>query len=265
MTGFDFSGLTKIKPVKNLTVGFQRAVGRNNQGRITVRHKGGGVKRLYRLVDFKQSKLNIPAKVFSIEYDPNRSARIARIHYSDGSRAYILAPVGLKVGDSIISGDKAPLKPGNRMKLKNIIQGTSVHNIEVNPGQGGQLVKSAGSEAMILAKEGNHVQIQLPSSEVRVFNGESMASIGQLSNIEHNTITIGKAGRSRWMGIRPAVRGSAMNPVDHPHGGGEGRQGIGLKYPKTPWGKHALGVKTRNRKKQSGKFIVRRRKKKARK
>ena len=265
MTGFDFSGLSKIEPLKKLTVGFKRSVGRNNMGRITTRHKGSGAKRAYRDVDFKQFKFNVPAKVFSIEYDPNRSAWIARIHFVDGDKKYILAPTKMGVGDMVMVSDKTPLEPGNRMRLKNIIQGTMVHNVEINPGQGGKLVKSAGSGAMVMAKEGSHVQVQLPSGEIRRFNAEVMASIGQLSNIEHNTITIGKAGRSRWMGRRPSVRGSAMNPVDHPHGGGEGRQGIGLKYPKTPWGKHALGVKTRRKKNRSDKFIVRRRKKKARK
>ncbi|MDP3954194.1 MAG: 50S ribosomal protein L2 [bacterium] len=265
MTGYDFSGLSKVEPLKKLTAGFKRSVGRNNQGRITTRHKGGGVKRLYRAVDFNQNKLNILAKVATIEYDPNRSARIARLHYADGEKRYILAPDNLKVGDAVVVGEKTAIKIGNRMKLKNILQGTMVHNIEISPGRGGQLAKSAGAGAMVMAKEGNHVQIQLPSGELRMFNGEAMASVGQLSNIEHNTIVIGKAGRSRWMGRRPAVRGSAMNPVDHPHGGGEGRQGIGLKYPKTPWGKHALGVKTRDKKKKSSKFIIRRRKKKARK
>jgi len=259
--GYDFSDLSKIQPLKKLTAGFKRDKGRNNQGRITTRHRGGGAKRLYRFIDFKQDKIDIPARVFSIEYDPNRTVRIARLHYADGEKRYILAPEGLKVGDEIIVSEKAELKPGNRMKLKNIPQGTIVHNIELQPGKGGQVVKSAGSEATVLAHEGDYVQVILPSSEVRRFHGDVMASIGQLSNIEHSSIVVGKAGRSRHLGIRPAVRGTAMNPVDHPHGGGEGRQGIGLKYPKTPWGKHALGVKTRNKKKKSGKFIVRRRKK----
>jgi large subunit ribosomal protein L2 len=261
MLGYDFSSLSKVEPLKKLTVGFKRDKGRNNQGRITTRHRGGGAKRLYRLVDFKQEKVNIPAKVFSIEYDPNRTARIARVHYADGEKRYILAPEGLKVGDEIIVSEKTDLKPGNRMRLKNIPQGTIIHNIELAPNKGGQVVKSAGSGATVLAHEGKYVQVVLPSSEVRRFHGDVMASIGQLSNVEHSSITIGKAGRSRLLGQRPAVRGTAMNPVDHPHGGGEGRQGIGLKYPKTPWGKHALGVKTRNKKKKSGKLIVRRRKK----
>ena len=259
--GYDFSNLSKIEPLKKLMAGFKRDKGRNNQGRITTRHRGGGAKRLYRLIDFKQDKMNVPAKVFSIEYDPNRTVRIARLHYADGEKRYILAPEDLKVGDEIIVSERTKLEPGNRMKLKNIPQGTVIHNIELHPGRGGQVVKSAGSSATVLAHEGEYVQIVLPSSEVRRFHGNVMASIGQLSNQEHSSIKIGKAGRNRHLGWRPAVRGTAMNPVDHPHGGGEGRQGIGLKYPKTPWGKHALGVKTRNKKKKSGKFIVRRRKK----
>ena len=261
MMGYDFSNLSKVEPLKKMTVGFKRSKGRNNQGRITTRHRGGGVKRLYRLIDFKQEKMDIPAKVFSIEYDPNRTARIARLHYADGEKRYILAPEGLEVGDEIIVSEKTDLKPGNRMRLKNIPQGTIIHNIELSPNKGGGLVRSAGSGATVLAHEGKYVQVVLPSSEIRRFHGDVMASIGQLSNVEHSSVTIGKAGRSRLLGRRPAVRGTAMNPVDHPHGGGEGRQGIGLKYPKTPWGKHALGVRTRNKKKKSGKFIVRRRKK----
>lgn len=261
MTGYDFSNLSQIKPLKGKVKGFQRSVGRNNQGRITTRHKGGGVKRSYREVDFKQNKFNIPGIVFSLEYDPNRSARIARIHYKDGDKRYILAPEGLKTGDKVITSEKTPLDLGNRMKLKNIPGGTIIHNIELAPGKGGQAVKSAGSGATVVAREGEYMQILMPSSEVRRFHPESYASIGQLSNSEHSNIVLGKAGRSRYLGRRPAVRGTAMNPVDHPHGGGEGRQGIGLKYPKTPWGKHALGVKTRTPKKKSNKFIVRRRKK----
>lgn len=261
MLGYDFSSLSKVGPLKSLTAGFQRAVGRNNQGRVTSRHRGGGVKRLYRLVDFRQKKIGVPARVFSIEYDPNRTVRIARLHYADGERAYILAPEGLRAGSEIVTNDRAALEPGNRMKLKNIPQGTIVHNLELQPGKGGQAVRSAGSGAMVLAHEGVHVQVVMPSSEVRKFNGDVMASIGQLSNSEHSSIVLGKAGRSRYLGRRPKVRGTAMNPVDHPHGGGEGRQPIGLRYPKTPWGKHALGVKTRKRKKKSSKFIVRRRKK----
>lgn len=259
--GYDFSNLSKVKPLKSLTVGLRSRAGRNNQGRVTARHRGGGVKRSYRLIDFKQDKLNVPAKVFSIEYDPNRTVRIARLHYADGEKRYILAPDGLKAGDRLVSAEKTALEPGNRMKLKNIPQGTAIHNIELHPGKGGQLIRSAGAAATVLAHEGEYVQVVLPSSEVRKFHGDVMASIGRLSNIEHSSIKIGKAGRSRYLGRRPEVRGSAMNPVDHPHGGGEGRQPIGLKHPKTPWGKPALGVKTRNKKKKSWKFIVRRRKK----
>ncbi|HEY4507222.1 MAG TPA: 50S ribosomal protein L2 [Candidatus Paceibacterota bacterium] len=261
MIGYDFSNLSNVDPLKSLTGGFRRAVGRNNQGRITSRHRGSGVKRLFRQIDFKQVKVNIPAKVFSIEYDPNRTVRIARLHYVDGAKSYILAAEGMRVGGSVIFSEKTDLEPGNRMKLKNIPQGTVVHNIEIQPGRGGQLIRSAGGGATVLAHEGEYVQVVLPSSEVRRFNGNVMASIGQLSNAEHSSIVLGKAGRARYLGRRPKVRGTAMNPVDHPHGGGEGRQPIGLKHPKTPWGKPALGVKTRRKKKKSSKFIVRRRKK----
>lgn len=261
MLGYDFSNLSDVAPLKSLTAGWRRSVGRNNQGRVTSRHRGAGAKRLYRQIDFKQNKINVPATVYSIEYDPNRTVRIARLHYADGERLYILAPEGMKVGQAVTIKEKASLEPGNRMKLKNIPQGTIIHNIELQPGRGGQLIRSAGSGATVLAHEGRYVQVILPSSEVRKFNGEVMASIGQLSNAEHSSIVLGKAGRSRYLGRRPKVRGSAMNPVDHPHGGGEGRQSIGLRFPKTPWGKHALGVKTRDRKKKSGLFIVRRRKK----
>jgi len=261
MLGYDFSNLTKVAPLKKLTGGFYRAVGRNNTGRVTSYHRGGGVKRLYREIDFRQDKIDIPAKVFSIEYDPNRTVRIARLHYNDGEKRYILAPEKLNVGDTIIVSEKAALEPGNRMKLKNIPQGTMIHNIETHPGKGGQMIRSAGSGATVLAHEGKLVQVVLPSSEIRQFNGEVMASIGQLSNQEHSSIVIGKAGRNRMKGIRSWGRGTAKNPVDHPHGGGEGRQPIGMPHPKTPWGKNAYGVKTRNRKKKSWKFIVRRRKK----
>lgn len=261
MLGYDFSNLSDVKPLKRLVGGFRRAVGRNNQGRITSRHRGNGAKRLYREIDFKHDKINIPGKIFSIEYDPNRTARIARVHFADGDKRYILAPQGLKIGDSIVTAEKTSLEPGNRMRLKNIPQGTLVYELELHPGGGAKMVKSAGLGATVLAREGEHVQVILPSSEVRKFSGECFASIGQLSNAEHSAIVIGKAGRSRYLGIRPRVRGTAMNPVDHPHGGGEGRQPIGLPHPKTPWGKPALGVKTRNKKKKSWKFIVRRRKK----
>jgi len=259
--GYDFSNLSDIKPLKKLTGGFNRTPGRNNQGRITVRHKGGGVKRLYREIDFKQDKKDILGKVFSIEYDPNRTARIARIHYADGDKRYILSPEGLKSGDNVIVSDKAPLKIGNRMKLRYIPQGTEVYNIELFPGKGGQIVRSAGSMATVLAHDEGYVQLSMPSSEIRKVSEEGMASIGRVSNIEHSSIVIGKAGRNRYLGIRPTVRGSAMNPVDHPYGGGEGRQGRGTRRPKTAHGKVTGGHKTRNKKKKSGKFIVRRRKK----
>ena len=261
MMGYDFSNLSKIEPLKRLTGGLHRTPGRNNQGRITTRHKGGGVKRLYRYIDFKQDKKDIPAKVFSIEYDPNRTARIARLHYADGEKRYILAPEGLKVGDTLITTEKTSLKVGNRMKLKYIPQGTQVYNVELFPGKGGQIVRSAGSAAIVLAQDEGYVQLSMPSSEIRKISGEAMASIGQLSNVEHSSIVIGKAGRSRHMGIRPTVRGTAMNPVDHPYGGGEGRQPRGTRRPKTAHGKVTGGHKTRNKKKKSGKFIVRRRKK----
>lgn len=261
MQGYDFSNITITTPLKSLTSGFQRSVGRNNRGRITTRHKGGGEKRSYRMIDFKQEKMNIPATVFSIEYDPNRTTRIARLHYTDGEKRYILAPDGLAPGNAVTTSDKTSLEPGNRMKLRNIPQGSIIHNIELHPGKGGQIVRSAGMGATVLAHEGQYVQVVMPSSEVRRFHGDVMASLGRLSNIEHSSINMGKAGRQRHKGVRPQVRGSAMNPVDHPHGGGEGRQGIGLKHPKTPWGKIAIGGKTRNPKKKSRIFIVKRRKK----
>lgn len=263
ITGYDFSSLSVVAPWKKLTSGFLRARGRNNQGRITIRHKGGGAKRRYRLIDFKQNdKYDIPAKVEALEYDPNRTARIARVLYSDGERRYIIAPEELKVGDRITTHSaKGALQAGSRLKLRYIPQGTLIYNIELQPGRGGQIVRSAGSAAQILASEDERsIQVKLPSGEVRRLPQEAMASIGRVSNSEHMHITYGKAGRSRWLGIRPTVRGSAMSPVDHPHGGGENRQGIGLKYPKTPWGKIAIGGKTRKRKKYSNKFIVKRRK-----
>ncbi|HYU65001.1 MAG TPA: 50S ribosomal protein L2 [Candidatus Paceibacterota bacterium] len=258
-TGYDFNQLTPVNPLKSLTKGFKRAVGRNNQGRITSGHRGAGVKRLYREIDFKQIKTNVPARVFSIEYDPNRTARIAQIHYVDGQKSYILAPQDLKIDDVVIVGDKGPIRPGNRMRLKNIPQGTIVHNIELFPGQGGRIARSAGSGATVLAGEGGYIQLAMPSSEMRLISGEAFASIGQLSNPEHALISLGKAGRSRWLGKRPKVRGTAMNPVDHPHGGGEGRQGRGTRRPKTRHGKVTGGHKTRNLKKRSSRFIIRRR------
>jgi large subunit ribosomal protein L2 len=258
-TGYDFSTLTPIAPLKSATYGRHRKVGRNNQGRITSMHRGGGVKRLFRDIDFKQDKYNVPARVAALEYDPNRTARIARLHYVDGTRRYILAAAELKAGDTIVTAERTPVRPGNRMQLRNIPQGTLVHNIELQPGRGGQIVRSAGSGAMVLAHDGGLTQVQLPSSEMRMINGLCYASIGQLSNAEHSLISLGKAGRSRWLGRRPKVRGTAKNPVDHPYGGGEGRQGRGTRRPKTMHGKVTGGHKTRNPKKKSNKFIVRRR------
>ena len=259
MKGYDFSGLSKVGPLRSATKGLIRSWGRNNKGRITSKYRGGGAKRLYREIDFKQNKLNIPGKIFSIEYDPNRTTRIARINYADGDKRYILAPQDIKVGDDVITAEKAPLRPGNRMKLKNIPQGSMVHNVELRPGQGGRLIRSAGGAATVLASEGGHVQLIMPSSETRTISGESYASLGQLSNMEHSSVVLGKAGRTRWLGRRPKVRGTVMNPVDHPYGGGEGRQGRGTRRPKTAQGKITGGRKTRNKKKKSNKFIVRRR------
>lgn len=259
MMGYDFSQLTKIEPLKSLKHSFKRSVGRNNGGLITSKYRGGGAKRLYRDIDFKQEKINVPAKVVAIEYDPNRTARIARLHFADGEKRYILSAQDMKVGDTVMTVEKGPLKPGYRMKLKNIPQGTIVHNIEPFPGRGGKMVRSAGSGATVLASDRGHVQLVMPSSEIRMVSEECYASIGQLSNAEHNSIFLGKAGRSRWLGRRPKVRGTVMNPVDHPYGGGEGRQGRGTRRPKTAQGKITGGRKTRNKKKKSGKFIVRRR------
>lgn len=259
MTGADFSALSKVKPYRNLLKRFQRKKGRSG-GKITVRHKGGGHKRLYRIIDFRQNKLDIPAKVISLEYDPNRTCFIALIRYEDSEKRYIIAPRSLKVGDEIICSSEAPLTIGNRMMMKNIPVGTQVHNIELMPGKGGQIVRAAGSSAQIMAHEGGYVHLTLPSKEIRMAPENAMASIGQISNPEHSFVQLGKAGRSRWLGIRPAVRGTAMNPVDHPHGGGEGRQPLGM-HPKTPWGKPALGLKTRKRKKLSNRYIIARRKK----
>jgi len=261
-TGIDYKKIiTTQKPYKPLVKLLKKKAGRNKQGKITVRHRGGGHKRRYRVIDFKRDKFDIPAKVETIEYDPNRSTFIALVKYEDGEKRYILAPQNLKVGDTIISGEKTPLKSGNRMILKNIPVGTSVYNIELIPGKGGQIVRSAGAGAQVTATEGGYTRLTLPSSEIRMIPANAMASIGTLSNPEHRFVNKGKAGRSRWLGRRPTVRGSAMNPVDHPHGGGEGRAPIGLKSPKTPWGKKAQGVKTRKKKKYSDKFIIRRRKK----
>ena len=261
MTGIDFSLLAKKSPEKKLLKYIKRNVGRSPQtGRITVRHKGGGVKKLYRIIEFNQTKLDKPAKVISLEYDPNRTPFIALVEYESKERQYIIAPQDLKVGDTIVFSQKASLVPGNRLKLKNIPVGTNIYNIELEVGRGGKLVRAAGSSAQVLAQENGFVNLKMPSGEVRKINGECFASIGVVSNPENRFYTIGKAGRSRLKGRRPAVRGSAMNPVDHPHGGGEGRQPIGLKHPKTPWGKPALGVKTRSKKKWTNKFIIERRK-----
>ncbi|MDO5725690.1 MAG: 50S ribosomal protein L2 [Tissierellia bacterium] len=259
MTSLDFSHLSKVKPEKSLTVSLQKNAGRNFQGRITIRHRGGGAKRKYRIIDFKRDKDGIPGKVATIEYDPNRSAYISLINYADGEKRYILQPVGLKVGDIIESGPEADIKVGNALPLKNIPIGTTVHNVELHAGRGAQLARSAGTEAQLMAKEGKYAQLRLPSGEFRLVRQECRATIGQVGNIEHELITIGKAGRSRHMGIRPTVRGSAMNPVDHPHGGGEGRAPIGRPSPMTPWGKPSRGLKTRKKRKKSNKYIIRRR------
>lgn len=262
MTGIDFSQLTKKRPEKSLLKYVKRNVGRSaSTGRITTRHKGGGVKKMYRIVEFSQTRIDSLAKVIALEYDPNRTAFIALIQYKDGEKQYIIAPQNLAVGQEIIFSDRAPLTPGNRTKLKNIPVGTAVYNVELEAGKGGIIVRSAGSAAQVLAHDGDYTNLKMPSTEIRKFNGECFASIGMVSNPENRFYRIGKAGKSRHKGRRPHVRGSAMNPVDHPHGGGEGRQPIGLKHPKTPWGRPALGVKTRNKRKRSTKFIISRRKK----
>ena len=259
MTGSDFSEITKTAPEKSLVVSLSKNSGRNNQGKITVRHRGGGNRRKYRLVNFKRKKDGIAAKVIGIEYDPNRTANIALICYADGEKAYILAPAGLKVGMKVMSGAEAEVRPGNCLPLSAIPVGTMVHNIELYPGKGGQLVRSAGNGAQVMAKEGKYATLRLPSGEMRMVPINCRATIGVVGNGEHNLINIGKAGRKRHMGIRPTVRGSVMNPNDHPHGGGEGKTGIGRPGPCTPWGKPALGLKTRKKNKQSNKLIVRRR------
>ncbi len=260
MTGLDFVEITKSTPEKSLVVSLKKHAGRNNQGKITVRHHGGGSRRKYRLIDFKRNaKDGIPAKVVAIEYDPNRTANIALICYADGAKAYILAPEGLKVGMTVMNGSTAEAKVGNCLQLADIPVGTQIHNIELYPGKGGQLVRSAGNAAQLMAKEGKYVTLRLPSGEMRMVPMICRATIGVVGNGEHSLVKIGKAGRKRNMGIRPTVRGSVMNPNDHPHGGGEGKTGIGRPGPVTPWGKPALGLKTRNNKKQSSKLIVRRR------
>lgn len=256
-SNLDFSILTKIKPEKSLTVANQRAKGRNNQGRITTRHKGGGHKRCYRLIDFKRNKYDVEGKVVSIEYDPNRNANISLINYTDGEKRYILHPETLKIGDMISSGKNVSIQIGNALPLDLIPLGTDVHNVELFPGKGGQLVRAAGTSAKILAKENNFVVLRLSSKEIRLFKKECFATIGRVSNSDFYNVVSGKAGRTRWLGIRPTVRGSVMNPVDHPHGGGEGRCPIGKPRPLTPWGKPALGIKTRKRKNKSDIFIIR--------
>ena len=259
MTGSDFSEITKSTPEKSLTVSLKKNAGRNNQGKITVRHRGGGSRRKYRIIDFKRRKDGIPATVVSIEYDPNRTANIALISYVDGEKAYILAPEGLKVGQKVMNGADAEVRVGNCLPLELIPVGTMVHNIELHPGKGGQMVRSAGNGAQLMAKEGKYATLRLPSGEMRMVPIVCRASVGVVGNGDHNLINIGKAGRKRNMGIRPTVRGSVMNPNDHPHGGGEGKTGIGRPGPSTPWGKPALGLKTRKSKKASNKLIVRRR------
>lgn len=263
MTGYSFEELTKSDPEKSLLLPLKKSGGRNVYGRVTVRHRGGGSRRKIRIVDFKRDKRDIPARVAAIEYDPNRTARLALLHYIDGEKRYIIAPLELKVGDTIITGPKADLRPGNCLPIANIPVGTMVHNIELKQGRGAQLVRTAGGAAQLLAKEGDYAQIRLPSGEVRLVQQKCYATIGQVGNIDHGNIKLGKAGRKRHLGIRPAVRGSAMSPRDHPHGGGEGRQPIGLPGPKSPWGKPTLGAKTR-RNKKTDKYIVRTRGKKRR-
>jgi large subunit ribosomal protein L2 len=258
MSGYTFDEITKDKPEKSLLVAKNKKAGRNFRGVITVRHRGGGEKRQLRIIDFKRDKTDIPGRVAAIEYDPNRSARIALIFYVDGEKRYILAPVGLNVGDTVMSGNNAEIKPGNAMPMRSMPTGTEIHNIEVQKGRGGQIVRSAGTSAQLMVKEGEYALIRLPSGEIRRVRSECIATIGQVGNLEHQTISLGKAGRKRHMGWRPTVRGSAMSPRDHPHGGGEGRSPIGMPGPKTPWGKPALGYKTR-KPKASDKMIIKRR------
>ena len=257
-SGLDFSVLSKVEPEKSLTTSNHRAKGRNNKGRITIRHKGGGHKRLYRLIDFKRNKYEVNGKVMSIEYDPNRNAFISLIQYEDGEKRYILHPENLKVGDIISAGTNSSINTGNSLPLDKIPLGTDVHNVELFPGKGGQLIRAAGTSAKILAKENDFVVLRLSSKEIRLFKKECTATIGRISNSDFYNVVLGKAGRSRWLGIRPTVRGSVMNPVDHPHGGGEGRCPIGKARPLTPWGKPALGMKTRKGKNKSDMFIIRR-------
>jgi len=258
-----FEEITKDKPEKSLLIPLKKRGGRNNQGRITVRHRGGGAKRKLRVIDFKRDKIGVPGRVAAIEYDPNRSARIALIYYADGEKRYILAPIGLNIGDTIMSGPDAEVKPGNALPLSSIPSGTLIHNIELKKGKGGQLVRSAGTSAQLMVKEGDYALLRMPSGEMRRVHGDCMATVGQVGNVDHQNIELGKAGRKRLLGWRPTVRGSAMTPRDHPHGGGEGRSPVGMAGPKTPWGKPALGYRTR-KPKASDKLIVNRRKGKQR-
>ncbi len=258
MTGHSFEEITASRPQRSLTEAIRKKGGRNNQGRITVRHRGGGHKRRYRIIDFKRNKFDVRAEVLTIEYDPNRSARIALVEYEDGERRYIIAPLGLKVGDKIGNGEKAELRVGDAQYLRDIPMGTMVHNIELQPGGGGKVARAAGVSAQLLAKEGVYATLRMPSGEMRMVHELCMATIGQVGNTDHGNINLGKAGRRRWMGWRPSVRGTAMDPNSHPHGGGEGRTGIGMPGPKTPWGKPALGFRTRKNK-RTDRFIVRRR------
>ena len=259
MTVTDYSGLSKVAPEKSLLEPLKKNAGRNNTGRITVRHHGGGNRQKYRIIDFKRDKTDIPAKVLTLEYDPNRSAHIALVQYEDGEKRYIVAPNGLAVGDTVVSGAGADIKTGNALPLSSIPVGTFIHNIELYPGKGAQLARAAGIQAQLMAKENGYAMVRLPSGELRNVSDKCMATIGQVGNIDHENVNIGKAGRTRHMGIRPTVRGSVMNPCDHPHGGGEGKSPIGRPGPVTPWGKPALGYKTRGRHKSSDKFIVKRR------
>lgn len=263
LVGPKFEEITRSKPERSLVTTLRKKAGRNFRGKITVRHRGGGHKRRYRQIDFKRNKHGIPARVVSIEYDPNRSARIALLVYADGEKRYIIAPLGLRVGDQVMSGSGAEIRVGNSLPLREIPLGTLVHNIELKPGRGGQMVRSAGTSAQLLAKEGGYTTLRLPSGEMRLVLDVCLATIGQVGNVDHGNIKLGKAGRKRWLGIRPTVRGSAMNPNDHPHGGGEGRSPIGMPGPKSPWGKPTLGKRTRGRK-PSDKYIVRRRAKERR-
>ena len=259
MTVSTFEEITKTTPEKSLLAPLKKHGGRNSYGRVTVRHQGGGHKRMYRIIDFKRDKDNIPARVAAIEYDPNRSARIALLFYADGEKRYIIAPHKLNVGDVIVSGDNVDIKVGNALPLQNIPTGTYVHNVELKPGKGAQMVRSAGTMAQMMAKEGKYATLRLPSGEMRMVSLRCKATIGQVGNLDHENVSIGKAGRSRWLGIRPTVRGTVMNPVDHPHGGGEGKNKTSGRHPVTPWGKPTRGAKTRDRKKNSSKMIVRRR------